>query len=195
MKLFTVNGVQSFEKIPGHFSPRRRGQYFQFAGKLTAAPEVELIGVVNSTNHGTLPREFVQPTIDGIRDACLDQLHSPRSPGRVCSVEVEIVFAKTNEVDTTPAGIAIWTLMFAKNLVDGWLTTPLPLFPAGWATDAVVGLARAAAEDGAFDRLPILADALEDAGCDHALALAHLRTCADHAPQCWVADWVLAANL
>lgn len=195
MKLFTVNGVQSFEKIPGHILFGGRPKFFQFAGRLTAAPEVELIGVVNSTTQGTLPREFVQPTIAGIRDACLDQLHPPRSPGRVCSVQVEIVLAKTHDVDTTPEAIALWTRMFAECLVHGWLTTPLQPFPAGWATDAVVGLARAAAEDGAFDRLPILADALEDAGCDHALALAHLRTCAEHAPRCWVADWVLAANL
>jgi hypothetical protein len=50
------------------------------------------------------------------------------------------------------------------------------------------------AEDLAFDRLPILADALEDAGCDDALALAHLRQCVDHSPRCWVADWIMATH-
>lgn len=71
-------------------------------------------------------------------------------------------------------------------------TEPLPPFPTKWASSSVLGIAHAVAEDLAFDRLPILADALEDAGCDDALALAHLRQCVDHSPRCWVADWILA---
>jgi small subunit ribosomal protein S1 len=44
-----------------------------------------------------------------------------------------------------------------------------------WLTPAVVGVARAIAEGGRLDWLPILADALEDAGCDDPALLAHLR--------------------
>jgi len=37
-----------------------------------------------------------------------------------------------------------------------------------------------------FDRLPVLADALQDAGCDHDAALAHLRGPGPHFPGCFV---------
>jgi hypothetical protein len=48
-----------------------------------------------------------------------------------------------------------------------------PAFDPAWRTDAVTGLARAAYDGTAFDRLPILADALEDAGCADPLILHH----------------------
>jgi hypothetical protein len=42
-----------------------------------------------------------------------------------------------------------------------------------------------------FDRLPILADALEDAGCDNANILNHCRQPGVHVRGCWVVDLVL----
>src|SRR5205823_8776844 len=49
---------------------------------------------------------------------------------------------------------------------------PVAVDPA-WLTSTVVGLARGIYDERAFDRLPILADAMQDAGCDHADVLAH----------------------
>ena len=46
-------------------------------------------------------------------------------------------------------------------------------------------------DDRAFDRLPILADALEDAGCDNADVLAHCRGEGPHVRGCWVVDLIL----
>jgi hypothetical protein len=46
-------------------------------------------------------------------------------------------------------------------------------------------------EERAFDRLPILADALEDAGCDNAEILAHCRSGGAHVRGCWVVDLLL----
>jgi hypothetical protein len=63
-----------------------------------------------------------------------------------------------------------------------------------WRTAAVFGLAEAIYADRAFDRLPILADALEDAGCDDRDMLAHCRTDPDHARGCWVVDLILGKN-
>jgi hypothetical protein len=40
--------------------------------------------------------------------------------------------------------------------------------------------------DEAFDRLPILADALEEAGCDDPSVLRHCRECRQHTAHCWV---------
>ena len=70
---------------------------------------------------------------------------------------------------------------------------PMTLDPA-WRTTAAVGLARGIYEANAFDRLPILADALEDAGCDDAAVLAHCRTDAVHARGCYVVDALLSSR-
>jgi hypothetical protein len=60
-----------------------------------------------------------------------------------------------------------------------------------WRTSTAVALARAIYADRAFDRLPILADALEEAGCDNPDVLDHCRDDGPHARGCWVADMVL----
>ncbi|MBA4062425.1 MAG: hypothetical protein C0501_01720 [Isosphaera sp.] len=60
-----------------------------------------------------------------------------------------------------------------------------------WLTSTVVQLAAGVYADRAFDRLPILADALQDAGCDDDQVLTHLRGPGPHARGCWVVDLVL----
>jgi hypothetical protein len=67
---------------------------------------------------------------------------------------------------------------------------PVALDPA-WRTEAVVGLAAGIYADRAFDRLPVLADALEDAGCANPDVLGHCRSGGPHARGCWVVDLVL----
>jgi hypothetical protein len=46
-------------------------------------------------------------------------------------------------------------------------------------------------EEQAFEQLPILADALEEAGCDERLLLEHLRGPGPHCRGCWGLDLVL----
>jgi len=60
-----------------------------------------------------------------------------------------------------------------------------------WRTADVLGLARGIYEDRAFDRLPLLADALMDAGCADEAVLAHCRGDGPHVRGCWVVDLVL----
>src|SRR5262249_18379904 len=67
---------------------------------------------------------------------------------------------------------------------------PVTLDPA-WRSSTVTSLAQAIYEKRAFDRLPILADALEDAGCDNADVLGHSRGGDEHVRGCWVVDLVL----
>jgi hypothetical protein len=45
--------------------------------------------------------------------------------------------------------------------------------------------------DRAFDRLPILADALEEAGCTDQAVLDHCRGPFPHVHGCWVVDLIL----
>ena len=70
------------------------------------------------------------------------------------------------------------------------------LFGAGvahpeWLTATVLALAGRVDATGEFEALPILADALQDAGCDDAGVLKHLRSDGSHARGCWALDRVL----
>jgi hypothetical protein len=60
-----------------------------------------------------------------------------------------------------------------------------------WNGSTVPKLAQAVYEEGAFDRLPVLADALEDAGCTDETILAHLRGPGPHVHGCWALDVLL----
>jgi hypothetical protein len=69
----------------------------------------------------------------------------------------------------------------------------VPVNPAwlAWDGGTVAKLAAAAYEGRAFDRLPILADALEEAGCADEAILSHLRGPGPHVRGCWVLDLLL----
>jgi hypothetical protein len=60
-----------------------------------------------------------------------------------------------------------------------------------WQTRNVVALAQAIYDERAFDRMPFLADALEDVGCTNAEILAHCRGPGPHVKGCWVLDLLL----
>jgi hypothetical protein len=57
-----------------------------------------------------------------------------------------------------------------------------------WRSDSVRRLAQMIYEERHWDDLPILADALEDAGCADAAVLAHCRGGGEHARGCWLVD-------
>jgi biotin carboxyl carrier protein len=60
-----------------------------------------------------------------------------------------------------------------------------------WLTSTVVDLAGGIYEERAFERMPILADALMDAGCDNEEIIAHCRGDGPHVRGCWVVDLLL----
>jgi hypothetical protein len=61
-----------------------------------------------------------------------------------------------------------------------------------WLTSDALALARGIYEEKAFDRMPILADALQDAGCDNDEMLNHCRADGwEHVRGCWVIDLLL----
>jgi hypothetical protein len=61
-----------------------------------------------------------------------------------------------------------------------------------WLTSDVIALAHGIYSDRAFDRMPILADALQDAGCDDDDILNHCREAREHVRGCWVVDLLLS---
>jgi hypothetical protein len=70
---------------------------------------------------------------------------------------------------------------------------PIALDPT-WLTSNVTALAQAIYDDRAFDRMPILGNTLEDAGCDNADILNHCRQPGVHVRGCWVVDLVLGKS-
>ena len=62
---------------------------------------------------------------------------------------------------------------------------------ATWRTSTAFALAQQMYDSRDFSAMPILADALEDAGCDNADILDHCRGPGPHVRGCWVVDLVL----
>jgi hypothetical protein len=72
---------------------------------------------------------------------------------------------------------------FSWKVIDpGWLS---------WNGEAVTRLAQSIYENQSYDVLPILADALEDAGCTDADILGHLCSPGPHVRGCWALDLIL----
>jgi hypothetical protein len=63
-----------------------------------------------------------------------------------------------------------------------------------WLSPNVVMLTRGIYEDRAFDRMPVLGDALEEAGCDNGDILVHCRSQTEHVRGCWVVDAILGKS-
>lgn len=74
--------------------------------------------------------------------------------------------------------------------VAGHLHHPAPDIDPAWRTDVVVGIVRRMYDSREFGNMPVLADALEEAGCDAPAVLAHCRHGTAHARGCWVIDAV-----
>jgi hypothetical protein len=96
-------------------------------------------------------------------------------------------------VPTAVAEPAITQSALARD-VFGPLPFRLVTLDSSWRTSTVLGLASAIYAERAFDRLPILADALEDAGCDQPDILSHCRSDGPHVRGCWAVDLVLGKS-
>jgi hypothetical protein len=71
----------------------------------------------------------------------------------------------------------------------------LASFSREWRTDTAVALARTMYDSRDFSGMPILADALQDAGCDNTDVLNHCRDPQQvHVRGCWVVDLVLGKS-
>ncbi len=64
-------------------------------------------------------------------------------------------------------------------------------FDPAWRTSTAVAIAQGVYESRDFGAMPILADALQDAGCDSGDILTHCRGPGPHVRGCWVVDLVL----
>ena len=84
-------------------------------------------------------------------------------------------------------------LPYVELVREVWMNPYRPVaFDPAWRTDTALSLARVMYETRDFTAMPILADALQDAGCEHADILDHCRDPNGvHVRGCWVVDLVL----
>ncbi len=82
-------------------------------------------------------------------------------------------------------------LFWQDSILDDTVLDPAIL---QWNDGTVRRIAQAIYDQRAFDHMPILADALEDAGCDNADILNHCRNGGEHVRGCWVIDLLLGKS-
>lgn len=108
---------------------------------------------------------------------------------RLCGLHLTVGFVRTHVVDTDAEAIWRDTSRFVSGVVRDH-AKPIVPFPDDWFTGTVCALAEGIHAEGAFDRLPILGDALQDAGCDDPFVIDHLQMCPDHGSSCWVVEMI-----
>jgi hypothetical protein len=137
--------------------------------------------------------------------ASMDELSEAERDGLLAAYEVQnrgdephYAYAAKYAADMQPGAPTACSFLAASKVASIWYLRcifgnpfrPVSVDPS-WRTSNVTALAQAIYDEKAFDRLPILADALEDAGCDNQDILSHCRQPGEHVRGCWVVDLVL----
>ena len=158
---------------------------------------------VTKAAHGAVV-EFLQTEVAGReRAAHAVLLHAADAAWRLQSINqrpdrhhaiARLVASRTGYTDPSAPRRPVQQTLHVAVLRDIFGTPhPFPqhaLAPS-WLTSDVLALARGIYDDHAFDRMPILADALQDAGCDNSHILDHCRGAGPHVRGCWVVDALL----
>lgn len=127
----------------------------------------------------------------GLAQADQVMLHANLDPQRWAGIAY-LVFSPFSR--TTPTYQRIPEEFHSADLVRevfGNPFAPLSRFDRDWRSETALQLAHHAQSTGDFSALPILADALEEAGCDSADLLDHLRGIDRHARGCWALEQIL----
>jgi hypothetical protein len=166
-------------------------------------PDREWLRAVVETVDPYLGNEAARDGAGGSTFGVLMHLHrtDPRSILRLAEAVVE---ARAHKAYTggypTAVGLDEWMRLSVESeatdlcrlfrCVCGNPFRRVALDPA-WLTSTVRTLAAGIDAGRAFDRMPILADALQDAGADNEDVLDHCRGPGPHAHGCWVVDLLL----
>jgi hypothetical protein len=107
-------------------------------------------------------------------------------------VDSRIQCVESEEVDATATAERMIQSRLIRDIFDNPFH-PVTLNSAwlAWNGGTVVKMAQAIYDDRGFDRLPVLADALEEAGCTNAVIPSHCRSQGPHVRGCWVIDLIL----
>jgi hypothetical protein len=130
----------------------------------------------------------------------------PESITTVCDAAVGAVMrAAARAAGSGTAQVAAWDAAHAAGNrqqaqslreIVGNPFLPIAISPSwlSWGDGLVASMARQIYQEQDFTDLPILADALEEAGCDEGELLAHFRRGPTHLRGCWALDLLLGKN-
>lgn len=168
-----------------------RGESFNyFHYELTDDPTAETVSVgFGPELSRTLPRDTWPDVEIGTRLGAAEALARGT---RLCCLRFTMLFAHYHDVDSTSRAVQSRVGYCVHADVAPRFTQPVSPLQSAWLTSDVIALARGIRAAGHSAGVPILTDALLEAGCDDPLVIEHLRTCADHGPCCWVAEMVCA---
>lgn len=139
---------------------------------------------------------YLRHLADAVHHACGPQNHTGRAPGKAALASAraagDVPWPATGEFHRGhPDELANQAELLRDLFGNPFRSVGLE---PEWLTGTVLALARGIYAEPAFDRLPILADALQDAGCDEEELLAHCREPREHARGCWVVDMLLGKS-
>jgi hypothetical protein len=163
------------------------------AERLRAVNAAEMVAQTLSADMDEFgPDEYVEQPILFAR-ACVQAL-SPPANETICDVLRILQSRGFNTYQGQPdyqLGVQQGTLNLAlfRDIV-GNPFRPVAIDPR-WLTSTVLDLAAAIYDERAFDRMPILADSLMDAGCNSNEIIEHCRASGPHVRGCWVIDLLL----
>ena len=129
----------------------------------------------------TTPKMTIQPTCAA---------HAPLYRETVAQAATYAVRCRKRPDRATEQAAQV-TLLLHDIFGNPFRPVTLDPFVLGWNAGTVIKLAQGANRPAAFDLLPILADALEDAGCTNQDILGHCRGSGEHVRGCWVVDLIL----
>jgi hypothetical protein len=128
--------------------------------------------------------DHISRTFDPFRDvAGEDAVKVGETIGRQILLQTRKYGGREREADERSAQAALIRDVFGDPY-------PLPAFDPAWRTPDVMALAEGIYEGQGFERMPMLADALEKAGCHDTVILGHCRGNGPHVRGCWVLDLV-----
>jgi hypothetical protein len=161
---------------------RATGEEFQAALEKAAALWVE--------THG------LNPAVTACRQVCLGEVHGH-------DIRIDTIYAllgkqRAGHFQVGDKGIVEAEEAEQRQLIRDIFGNPFRAltFSPAWRTDTTVLLAKELYESRDFSAMPILADALQEAGCDTDDILDHCRDPeATHVRGCWVVDLVLGKEM
>lgn len=151
------------------------------------------------------------PPKSKVRKAARQKITGPHPPWQPFGIEEQAVPRTAHQVAALLAGSqeswSAWPLVYPTTTPDATLAELCrevfgnPFRPAwidsewlAWDRGVVFQLARAIHDERRFDEMPVLADALEDAGCTDEVYLRHCRS-PNHTRGCWLLDALLGETL
>jgi hypothetical protein len=183
MNLFTVH--TTFPKVQRRVvQTGGRGEFGVIEWEIGPCPEAESVHLFHADEAD------VRYMFGNIVSGVVPQVAFFAAQGsRLCSVRATVTAVKFHDAGNPYRVMIRLGAELVQDLLAGQAVPVEPLTP--WLSPAVQEVARGidAARD--FAALPVLADALEEAGCARDEVLHHLRRCRDHENGCWVLDAIL----